>query len=395
MIIGQTPCFSLKEIIKKGKTDIDVYPLNSKNCYFFFSARYAIWTGLKVLGITSEKNILMPSYNCGTEIDPLLDRKIQVKYYEVKTNFEIDIDDMIRQIDTSTAAILVTHYLGFPQPIDKIREICNTKKLFLIEDCAHAFLTTSKSKNVGMFGDISVFSIRKTLPIPNGGALVINNENFKFKEKQIKSSPLSTFFMAVELLKGKTQQGHSSVFEMLTTVVVRSVALMNEIFKVILRVLRKLLSYKGLALIHVNYYEFERELAKWKMSTISERIIRNINYKKIKEKRRKNYEYLLMKLTRMQDIEVVFNTLPEGVCPLFFPIIVKDRQYYYQKFIERGIKTHQYWKYFHDAVPWDKFPKAVFLKNHVLGLPIHQDINFDHLDRMIEVFKDTNNANVE
>ena len=394
MKIGQTPCFSLKEIIKKGKTDIDVFPLNSKNCYFFFSARYAIWAGLKVLGITSGKNILMPSYNCGTEIDPFFDRKIQVKYYEVKSNFEIDIDDMIRQIDTSTAAILVTHYLGFPQPIDKIREICNTKKLFLIEDCAHAFLTTYQSKNVGTFGDISVFSIRKTLPIPNGGALVINNENFKFKDKQIKSSPISSFFMAVEILKGKTQQANSSVFEMLTTMVVRSVALMNEIFKVILRVLRKLLYYKGLALIHVNYYDFERELVHWKMSTLSTRIIRNIDYKKIKEIRRKNYEYLLVNLPKMQDIEVVFSSLPEGVCPLFFPLIVKDRQYYYQKFIERGIKTHQYWQYFHDAVPWDKFPKAVFLKKHVLGLPIHQDVSFDHLDRMIEVFKDANNANI-
>ena len=61
MLIRQTPSFSLKEIFKNGPTNIDVYPLNSKNSYLFFGARYAIWAGIKQLGITPEQNILMPS----------------------------------------------------------------------------------------------------------------------------------------------------------------------------------------------------------------------------------------------------------------------------------------------------------------------------------------------
>ena len=61
--------------------------------------------------------------------------------------------------------------------------------------------------------------------------------------------------------------------------------------------------------------------------------------------------------------------------------------FYYQKFRNKGITLFQYWQHMHDAVPWDKFPKAVFLKKHVLGLPVHQDINFIHLDRILEVLK--------
>ena len=110
---------------------------------------------------------------------------------------------------------------------------------------------------------------------------------------------------------------------------------------------------------------------------------------------RLNYEYLLMNLPKMQDIEIVFDRLPEGVCPLFFPLIVQDRQYYHQRFKDRGISTFQYWQHMHEAVPWDKFPDAVFLKQHVLGLPIHQDISLDHLDRIIAVFNDINKLNVE
>ena len=76
-------------------------------------------------------------------------------------------------------------------------------------------------------------------------------------------------------------------------------------------------------------------------------------------------------------------------------MIVKDRQFYYQKLKDRGITSFQYWQHKHDAVPWDKFPDAVFLKRHLLGLPIHQDISFDHLDRIIEVFNDINKLNVK
>ena len=134
------------------------------------------------MGINAGHNIILPSYNCGTEIDPILDQKIQIKYYKINRDLTINIDHLVKQIDPKTAAILVIHYLGFPQPISEIKKICSTNKIFLIEDCAHAFLSTYQSKNLGSFGDLSVFSIRKTLPIPNGGALVINNEKFKLRK---------------------------------------------------------------------------------------------------------------------------------------------------------------------------------------------------------------------
>jgi len=398
MLIRQTPCFSLKDVIKKrGKKDIDIYPLNSKNCYLFYGARYAIWAGLKVLGITPRHNILMPSYNCGTEIDPILDLGIQVKYYNIKKNMAIDTVDLIEQIDTNTAAIFVIHYIGFPQPLDEIKMVCNKHRLFLIEDCAHAFLSSNKSRNLGTYGDMSVFSIRKTLPIPNGGALVLNKKKLNFDLKLIKGSSLSTFFVAVELLKNRTRQSDPDLPGKLIDMTFRIIAFMNHIFRLMLRVIKKISSYKGFALIHINYWcrEFQRELAKWKISAFSERIMSNIDYEKIKEKRRENFEYLLMNLPKISDVEVVFDTLPEGVCPLFFPIIVKDRQHYYQTLKARGIITFQYWQHKHDAVPWDKFKDAVFLKKHVLGLPIHQDIRFDHLNKIIDVFKDINKHNIE
>jgi dTDP-4-amino-4,6-dideoxygalactose transaminase len=338
----------------------------------------------------------LPSYNCGTEIDPILDHGIKLKYYRVNKDMKIDIDDLVKQIDSNTAAVLVIHYLGFPQPIKKIKKICEKFRVFLIEDCAHAFLSNHESMKLGSFGDISVFSIRKTLPIPNGGVLVINNKDFKYEKTQIKNSWLSTYFVSVELLKNRTQQKCSKIFWITTDIILRSISFMNYIFRLMLRILKKILPYKGLALIHINYWsrEFNSELAKWKISKFSKRIMKNINYNEIKKRRCENFEYLLMNLPKINDFELIFKELPLGVCPLFFPIIVKDRKFYHKKFMERGISTFQYWQHMHNAVPWKKFPEAVFLKRHVLGLPIHQDISYEHLDKIIEVFHDISKAKI-
>lgn len=397
MIIRQTPCFHLTDLIRKGNTNHDIFPLGSKNSYLFYGARYAIWAGLKVLGITPGHNILIPSYNCGTEIDPVLDQNVQAKYYRINRNMTIDLEDLIKRIDKYTSAILIIHYMGFPQPIEEIKNICKTRDIFLIEDCAHAFLSTYKSKPLGAFGDISVFSIRKTIPIPNGGALAINNAKFKYEDKKVNGSFLSPLFVSVELLKNKTQTTTSDSVLRLSSIFIFIISLMSYSIQLFLRVLRKISLYKGFALIHINYYcrDFSRELVRWKISNLSMKIMSHMNPEKIKERRRNNYEYLLTNLRNFKNIDIVFNSLPEGVCPLFFPIIVKDRQNYYQKFKEKGITLFQYWRHMHHDVPWDKFPEAVFLKNHILGLPVHQDISFNHLDRIIEVFKDIQRNGIE
>lgn len=390
ILIRQTTCFSSKQAIKNNNKSINVFPLNSSNCFLFYGARYAIWAGINALGIKPESNIIMPSYNCGTELDPIIDHKIQIKFYKVKKDMTININDLVKQIDFNTAAILIIHYLGFPQPILEIKNICRTNNLFLIEDCAHAFLSTFQSENLGSFGDISVFSIRKTLPIPNGGALVINNKNFHFREKQITGSRLSTYFVSVELLRNRTQQRHKKIMWRLTDKVFRTFSFINYFFRLILRILKKVLPYQGLALVHVNYWsrEFHRDLAKWKISKFSEKIMKNIDYENIKNKRRENFDYLLLNLPKSKDFSLVFDKLPIGVCPLFFPIIVENRKFFHKIFEDRGISTFQYWQHMHDAVPWDKFPDAVYLKKHILGIPVHQDISINHLNKIIEVFQD-------
>ena len=69
-------------------------------------------------------------------------------------------------------AILAPHYFGFPANIKSLVSLCKIYDVAVVEDCAHSFLTKIDDQPVGSFGDIAIFSMRKTLAIPDGGALV-------------------------------------------------------------------------------------------------------------------------------------------------------------------------------------------------------------------------------
>ncbi|MBN1431695.1 MAG: DegT/DnrJ/EryC1/StrS aminotransferase family protein [Methanomicrobiaceae archaeon] len=71
--------------------------------------------------------------------------------------------------------LLVHHQYGFPQKIDEIRDYCDEKDLFLIEDCATAYNSSYLGKRLGTFGTGSIFSFSKFFPSLLGGALVTDN----------------------------------------------------------------------------------------------------------------------------------------------------------------------------------------------------------------------------
>ncbi|MGQ9706136.1 MAG: DegT/DnrJ/EryC1/StrS family aminotransferase [bacterium] len=88
---------------------------------------------------------------------------------------DIDIDtlnidpcEIERKINPKTKGVLILHYGGHPASMDEINEICERKKLNLIEDCAHALGATYKGKMAGTFGDAGCFSTHPVKHIATG-----------------------------------------------------------------------------------------------------------------------------------------------------------------------------------------------------------------------------------
>lgn len=388
--IGGRPAFHFWQLFGQEWNGKNIFPLNQEGCFYYFSARYALAAGIKALGIKPGDAILLPSYNCGAEIDPILHSKIKPVFYRISKNLLVDCDDLVKGITEDVKAILVTHFLGFPQPVDQIKRICTEKNLFLIEDCAHALLSAYNGKPLGSYGDVSVFSLLKTLPVPNGGVLLINNRNISHNHFSEKPNSFGTSFYAAELLRYKTWGNNNLIKENGLNLLYSGVYFSLSSIRLLLAGFRKYFNSKALYLVKPDSHLFLENLCSWGISGLSRNIIGGTDFEEIKSIRRRNFEYLLNHFSKNERGILPFRELPPGICPLFFPIILKSgeqREMLYGTLKKGGITTHPWWDRFHPSVQWDDFPDAVYLKTKLFGLPIHQDLTFKHLDLVTKEFE--------
>jgi hypothetical protein len=117
----------------------------------------------------------MPSFIC--DVVPAVFRSmgVDVRYYPIGEEFAPDYQAAARVVDPDTKALLGVHFFGFPQPVEPMRRFCDERGLALIEDNAHGLLTEVDGRPLGGAGDLAVVSIRKTLALPTGGALLVND----------------------------------------------------------------------------------------------------------------------------------------------------------------------------------------------------------------------------
>jgi dTDP-4-amino-4,6-dideoxygalactose transaminase len=92
--------------------------------------------------------------------------------------YNLDPGLMAARITARTKAVIVTHMGGLPAEMDRIMAIAREHGLFVIEDCAHAFLATYRGKCAGTWGDIGSFSFQasKQLGLGDGGMALTNDE---------------------------------------------------------------------------------------------------------------------------------------------------------------------------------------------------------------------------
>ena len=73
---------------------------------------------------------------------------------------------------TRTRALYIIHPFGWPQQLTEIDAWRRARALLLVEDCALSlFSRLADGSPIGTKGDASVFSLPKSLPMPDGGAI--------------------------------------------------------------------------------------------------------------------------------------------------------------------------------------------------------------------------------
>jgi dTDP-4-amino-4,6-dideoxygalactose transaminase len=348
------------EHLRAAARPLTEHPFSADAVTWTHLGRGALYLAARVLGLEG-REVLVPAYHHGVEVDALLAAGAQPAFYAVGTRWTVDVDDVERRIGPRTRAVLLTHFAGFPGPTGALRALADRHGLVLVEDCAQALLSVDGEIPLGSTGDAAIFSLRKTLPVPHGGALVFNGQRGYQLPALARpaTGPTLRRLGRRMLLRGEFRlpnQGSA------------------------LRRLGRWFSHRFHGVrrpADERERRIRRELLGLGASPLVERIARAHVLARVVEQRRRNFFHLLGALRGVAPPLV--SELPAGVCPLFYPLWVPDRDEVLARLRAENVEANEGWRTFHPRCDGDEFPDATRLRGHVVELPCHQDLGPAHV----------------
>jgi len=97
-------------------------------------------------------------------------------------------DDILRKINKRTRGIIPVHFGGNPADMNRIRQIANKYKLFIVEDSCHALGASYEGEPPGprRESDLSVFSFHPVKHITTGEGGMITGKSKRFRNALLK-----------------------------------------------------------------------------------------------------------------------------------------------------------------------------------------------------------------
>ena len=145
--------------------------------------RSALWAFFKAMGL-EQAEVIMPAYTCVVVAHAIvlsgnIPRFVDITLYD----YNMDLDQVEAAINQQTRAIVATHLFGYPLDVERLNHIVQRAeahyghKIWVIQDCAHAFGASWQEKLVCNFGDVALFglNISKAITSIFGGMLTMNN----------------------------------------------------------------------------------------------------------------------------------------------------------------------------------------------------------------------------
>jgi dTDP-4-amino-4,6-dideoxygalactose transaminase len=342
------------------------FPFNTGAGNWTFSGRVALYHGLPSLRLPAQSTILVPSYHQGVEIDAVLAGGYRLRYYRVDEHLSIDLADVERRLDNTVSALYVIHYFGFAQPLEPIRRFCEAHRLRLIEDCALSLFSQENGTWLGSVGDLALFSVYKTLPLPHGGFMVTKARQ---TTRALAPAPRSsTFAQGMDLLHQGLEASGWWRLEEWWTHASRRVA--------------KMIEWDRNGMVGSGGALWDPRLLEYGASPWIPRLMGLMDRDAVVARRRANYTRLASRLRG--HATVPFPELPAGTCPLFFPVMVPDKIRFQQELDRLGVGSVNLWDASHPSCPPELAEEVAGWRRHCLELPIHQELSADQMDRVAD-----------
>lgn len=146
----------------------------------FDSGTSAIHAMCRIAGLGPGDTIIAPAYTFLATATPFAYEGVEVVFADADQYGNVTAATLAAKLSPTVRAVIVTHMWGNPCPMDEIVAFCRAHQLLLLEDCSHAHFAAWRTRRVGTFGDMAVFSTnQKAITTGEGGVLVTADDRYR------------------------------------------------------------------------------------------------------------------------------------------------------------------------------------------------------------------------
>jgi len=151
--------------------------------------RSAQWAFFNAIGMKGAE-IIMPAYTCSVVAHAVSLSGNTPRFIDINLDdYNMDLDLVPEAINENTRAIIATHTFGYAQDLDRLEAIVKEAegryghKIWLMQDCCHAFGAEWNGRMIGTSGDVAVyaFNISKLMTSIFGGMLTFQDQELANK----------------------------------------------------------------------------------------------------------------------------------------------------------------------------------------------------------------------
>lgn len=340
---------------------------------FTTSGRASILLALESLGVAAGASVLLPTYHCPTMVAPVVALGGRPVFYPIDAQGTPDFAWLDQQPLHDTPIMLAAHFFGLPQPMASIRGWCDAHGIALIEDCAHSLFGVSDGRPMGTWGDVSIGSLTKFLPVPEGGCLVARHRDAAtgLHAGGLKRDLRAVLDMAEEGARHERLPG------------------INRLLVWPLAAVRRVRDF-GTPRVETavappedpsTVMAIDATAAHRQLPAPCRWIAQRVPRRRITERRRRHYEMLVEALRGHHGFRPLKPVLPRSCAPYVFPLWVDEPDPGYQELRRMQVPVFR-WDRLWPGVPAIANDQGLAWSHHVIQLACHQDLNDSQLDHI-------------
>ena len=339
------------------------YPFAEPGLSFTHLGRGAVWLALRRLGVGEGSRVAMPAYHCGAEVEAVRLSGAEIEWYRVDEDLGVDVEDLERATRESDVAYVISHF-GFPMPP-------LPEGVPVIEDAAHAlFSEDAEGRPLGSRGDAAIFCPRKSLGVPDGGALLVRERGGSSNGHSLAAShafaqPLRPRPQGRRILRSSVSllAGRGAL--------ARPAPIRRAATALIARASKGDAAARAGNVTEVIIGEWDLEVADMENAArrparLTETISTRVDPVATRSRRRANYLRLLADLGEF--VPSRYQDLPELTAPLYLPVRAPDRPAAMRTLLDHGVRALEIWPVPHPLLPREQFPHLDWARDEHVDL---------------------------